>query len=161
MSITRFGFGQYQLTCDICEYMAEAGFLSFEEARAWGRAHGWKVRKEDGEWLNYCPDCAAEAGLTPPLHGNRVDSAAKVNSSVIRNGAAPSSVDSSVLRGAPTGTSVRKAGEARAIDRGQSREVPTVSIPEQERDEDDSFEAALARIQAAEQEFLRSQNGAR
>ena len=91
----------------------------------------------------------------------RVDSAAKVNSSVIRNGAAPSSVDSSVLRGAPTGTSVRKAGEARAIDRGQSREVPTVSIPEQERDEDDSFEAALARIQAAEQEFLRSQNGAR
>ena len=43
MSITRFGFGQYQLTCDICEYMAEAGFLSFEEARAWGRAHGWKV----------------------------------------------------------------------------------------------------------------------
>lgn len=72
MSITRFGFGQYQLTCDICEYMAEAGFLSFEEARAWGRAHGWKVRKEDGEWLNYCLDCAAEAGLTPPLRGNRV-----------------------------------------------------------------------------------------
>ena len=77
MSITRFGFGQYQLTCDICEYMAEAGFLSFEEARAWGRAHGWKVRKEDGEWLNYCLDCAAEAGLTPPLRGNRVSSTTK------------------------------------------------------------------------------------
>lgn len=161
MSITRFGYGQYQLTCDICEYMAEAGFLSFEEARAWGRAHGWKVRKEDGEWLNYCLDCAAEAGLTPPLRGNRVSSTTRTDSSVIRNASAPHAADSSVLRGAHTGTQVHKVGETRAIDRGQSREVPTVSMTEQERDEYDSFEAALARIQAAEQEFLRSQNGAR
>ena len=130
--------------------MAEAGFLSFEEARAWGRAHGWKVRKEDGEWLNYCLDCAAEAGSTT-----------RTDSSVIRNASAPHAADSSVLRGAHTGTQVHKVGETRAIDRGQSREVPTVSMTEQERDEDDSFEAALARIQAAEQEFLRSQNGAR
>lgn len=117
--------------------------------------------KEDGEWLNYCLDCAAEVGLTPPLRGNRISPTTRTDSSVIRNASAPHIADSSVLRGAHTGTQVHKAGETRATDRVQSREVPTVSMTGQERDEDDSFEAALARIQAAEQEFLRSQNGAR
>ena len=136
--------------------MAEAGFLSFEEARAWGRAHGWRVRKEDGEWLNYCPDCAAEAGLTPPLRGNRVSSTKKANSSVIRNGAAPHAADSSVLRGAEAQDRKTWETSEKCGTRAQAAQVLG-----QERDEDDSFEAALARIQAAEQEFLRSKNGTR
>lgn len=85
MGIERYGWGQYQLICDNCETVADPGFSSFREASSWARCNGWKLRKEQGEWVNYCPDCAIAEGLIPPPRGERVVPPAKeTRSSVLR-----------------------------------------------------------------------------
>lgn len=85
MAIESHGWHQYVLTCDICETRADPGFAFFQEARAWARCNGWQLRKEQGEWVNYCPDCAIAEGLIPPPRGERVVPPAKeTDSSVLR-----------------------------------------------------------------------------
>jgi hypothetical protein len=44
--------------CDGCgatEYSGTLGFLEFVRDL---KEQGWKVRKEEDEWVHYCPDCA-------------------------------------------------------------------------------------------------------
>lgn len=67
--IYRAGHNAYRLSCDECEREPEdVGFESFREASQWARDHNWYIRRnEDGSFDNFCPDCAREQGLLPPL----------------------------------------------------------------------------------------------
>ena len=67
--IERVGVGQVRITCDECEWDGSHGFVSFQEATAWMRENGWVSRKEDGDWWNYCPECAEALGLKKPFPG--------------------------------------------------------------------------------------------
>jgi hypothetical protein len=51
--------GLYTLECDICGQEANESFDSFYEAVEYkkDRSNGWHSRKENGEWLDICPDC--------------------------------------------------------------------------------------------------------
>jgi len=51
--------GYYTPTCDGCgDELVEQD--TFEEAVASVRRNGWvTVKGDDGEWYNYCPECAA------------------------------------------------------------------------------------------------------
>ena len=56
MSIQR-EYSKYILQCDICPEAEE--FDSFNEARAYQKANGWKQKQIVGEWFNFCPECEA------------------------------------------------------------------------------------------------------
>lgn len=49
--------GHYFLTCDICYEQANDAWSEFSGAVAGKKEHGWKSKKEDGEWLDICPRC--------------------------------------------------------------------------------------------------------
>jgi Fe2+ or Zn2+ uptake regulation protein len=56
MSIERNGIA-YTLTCDNCGYEHDDEFDDFDDAVAAKREDGWKSRKVNGEWEDWCPDC--------------------------------------------------------------------------------------------------------
>ena len=49
-------FGTFNLICDICGDSADEPFYDFHDAVAYKKANGWKARKEDGEWIDVCPE---------------------------------------------------------------------------------------------------------
>ena len=58
MSIERFG-GLYTPTCDICgeELPGEDDFYDAVNAK---KRAGWISKKENGEWVDICPECQRE-----------------------------------------------------------------------------------------------------
>ena len=59
-------YSEYLPICDSCGAELE-GYFDFQEAVDGMRANGWKTVMLGGEWVNYCPDCAAK--LTRPGAG--------------------------------------------------------------------------------------------
>ena len=50
--------GVYFLICDICEDEEGAEeFPDFMEAVEYKKDDGWKSKREDGEWIDICPEC--------------------------------------------------------------------------------------------------------
>lgn len=49
--------GDYVLECDGCGAVLETECNDFDEAREVMQAWNWKARKQQGEWLHWCPDC--------------------------------------------------------------------------------------------------------
>lgn len=43
--------------CDDCGLSEYGGTLEFKEFVQQLKDTGWKIRKEDGQWLHRCPDC--------------------------------------------------------------------------------------------------------
>lgn len=56
--------GELIADCDECGESTEGvvglsgGFRDFGLFVAEIKANGWRNRKDDGEWMNLCPDCA-------------------------------------------------------------------------------------------------------
>ena len=50
-------YGKYRLICDICEEQADKEFDSFDDAVKYKRENGWHTSKEDGAWIDVCPEC--------------------------------------------------------------------------------------------------------
>lgn len=50
----------YELSCDICGYVEDQFFDTFEEAVSFkkDKSNEWRSKKIDGEWHDMCPDCA-------------------------------------------------------------------------------------------------------
>lgn len=140
MGIERHGWGQYQLICDNCETVADPGFSSFREASSWARVNDWQLRKEHGEWVNYCPDCAITEGLVPPPRGELV----YTQQSEAQN-------RSSVLRDSPyTEKYFQHMGKAFEEVKSGKLGLRQASMPSPvEPDDAECLEAALARIRAA------------
>lgn len=51
-------YGEYTPSCDACGIELEP-YDDFQDAVNGIKANGWATKNEGGEWLNYCPDCAA------------------------------------------------------------------------------------------------------
>ena len=56
MSISKFG-RKYFLACDNCGKEYEVPFDDFHEAVEAKKEDGWKSKKINGEWEDWCPDC--------------------------------------------------------------------------------------------------------
>lgn len=46
----------WEVTCDDCGECEEIEG-DFDDCISFIKESKWSTRKEDGEWLNYCPDC--------------------------------------------------------------------------------------------------------
>lgn len=57
--ITKKGY-VYKLICDICGEDSGENFDNFDEAVEYKKEAGWRSVKEDGEWIEMCPDCKEE-----------------------------------------------------------------------------------------------------
>jgi hypothetical protein len=44
------------LVCDICDHEVKY-FDNFQDAVDYKKENGWRSRKENGEWLDICPEC--------------------------------------------------------------------------------------------------------
>lgn len=60
MSIEKFA-GAYTLTCDNCGHEFPEQFDEFREAVAAKKEYGWRSKKMDGQWEDWC-DCCCEEG---------------------------------------------------------------------------------------------------
>jgi len=49
-------YGKYDLECDSCGE-SEVNMDSFDDALNYAKENGWKIKKINGEWKHYCPDC--------------------------------------------------------------------------------------------------------
>ena len=47
---------EYTPLCDGCEHELFAEY-DWDDAQTAMRLAGWRTYKEDGEWVNLCPDC--------------------------------------------------------------------------------------------------------
>ncbi len=56
MSIER-EYAEYYLMCDNCKSVEEEPFEHFYSAVDAKKNLGWKVKKINGEWQDWCPDC--------------------------------------------------------------------------------------------------------
>ena len=56
MSIEKYN-GRYTPTCDICGEELDSEY-EFMDAVAAKKAAKWRSYKDDGEWIDSCPDCA-------------------------------------------------------------------------------------------------------
>ena len=56
MSIDNFG-GMYSLTCDNCGEELDEQFFDFYEAVEAKKENGWKSRKVNGNWEDWCDKC--------------------------------------------------------------------------------------------------------
>ncbi len=54
--------GKYYLICDICGEAAKEVFSTFDEAVDYKVDSEWISRKQDGEWVDICPDCCSIKG---------------------------------------------------------------------------------------------------
>lgn len=53
-------YGEYYGVCDACGAVTEGTYDTFQDAVDGMRAEGWKTVNMGGEWVNYCPSCAAK-----------------------------------------------------------------------------------------------------
>ena len=52
-------YGSYYAICDACGTALDSEYNDFQDAVDGMRADGWKTANVGGEWVNYCPECAA------------------------------------------------------------------------------------------------------
>jgi len=50
-------YGKYELSCDICEELADEKFDDFQDAVDYRLDNGWKSRKISIIWEDVCPGC--------------------------------------------------------------------------------------------------------
>jgi hypothetical protein len=49
-------YSGYLLVCDVCDHQVKY-FDNFQDAVDYKKENGWRSRKENGEWLDICPEC--------------------------------------------------------------------------------------------------------
>lgn len=49
--------GFYSVTCDNCGEEMNEQFFEFDEAVRAKKAEGWKSKKINGAWEDWCPEC--------------------------------------------------------------------------------------------------------
>ena len=49
---------RYDISCDTCTHDDTIHAETWTELIAKMKEMKWKIRKEDEEWLHYCPECA-------------------------------------------------------------------------------------------------------
>lgn len=52
----RDGWSTWEVECDECGEIEEIEG-EFEDCISFMRENGWKTTKENGEWVNHCPEC--------------------------------------------------------------------------------------------------------
>ena len=62
MSIERAFFG-YVIDCDFCPNFLNCDTEFFRDAIDMAKGDGWKMRKQDDEWIHICPVCVEKKGL--------------------------------------------------------------------------------------------------
>ncbi len=55
-------YGFFSLFCDSCIDAAVDDFERFSDALDYAERNGWGRIKEDGEWINLCPECIKSGG---------------------------------------------------------------------------------------------------
>lgn len=53
-------YGEFYAACDACGKELDGVYSDFQDTVDGMRAAGWKTVKIGGEWVNYCPECAAK-----------------------------------------------------------------------------------------------------
>ncbi|NLW90028.1 MAG: hypothetical protein GXY34_00285 [Syntrophomonadaceae bacterium] len=53
--------GKYDLICDNCGYIYDEPVIGFHDALDVKKEAGWKSKKRNGNWEDWCPECAGES----------------------------------------------------------------------------------------------------
>ena len=53
--------GTFDLTCDNCGLVFDESFDDFYDAVDAKKENGWKSKKRNGNWEDWCPKCAGES----------------------------------------------------------------------------------------------------
>lgn len=56
------GYDAFKVTCNGLDCMETETFvdMDWQKMTAKAKKKGWLIRKEDGDWVHYCPNCAAD-----------------------------------------------------------------------------------------------------